>query len=208
MSRLVYDRSTLDVEYGDVAIFDGLTDQDRRRWGLSESLEQFLSGAGVKSLRARCGNRLGALAAFKKIRELAEAGEFYSIHIVAHGSKTGLRFGTSERLRWPDLGVALSPINRAEKGQLVLNMTSCFGIHAVKSADFTPTGDPFFGVLGVNHKLGFREALVMNCVIYHQWLRGRPLNEIVRSVNALAKHDILYCSSAEGYRKLRSGALP
>jgi len=192
----------LDVEYDGVAIVDGLPDPDRVKWGLSEKLEQLLQAGSIKSIKARCGNRLGAIAAFKEICIRAEAGEPYCVHILAHGNTRGLRIGQTDFLSWRDLGAALTPINVALKGQLIVNMTSCKGIHGIQAVDLGSDTDPFFGILGVKHDLAFEDALSLNDRIYRLWFEGMPINQIVHEINNKEGHELIFCATAAGFRRL------
>lgn len=202
MADIKYKRPQIEVEYDGVAMVDGLPAHDRANWRVSEELDRILHAASIKSITARCGNRLGALAAFKEIRTRAEAGEQYCIHVIAHGNTRGLVIGPTDFVSWRDFGTALVPINRALNGQLIVNMTSCKGIHGIKGGDLATDRDPFFGILGVNHDLEFTEALTLNERVYRLWFGGMAINEIVHEINNTAGREIMFCASAEGFRQL------
>lgn len=202
---MTYRTPELDTEFDGVALLDFLTDSERIDWGIVGALEKILTRASVSSFQLLCGNRLGALGAFHEVRSRAEAGKAYCIHIVAHGNEQGLGVGKDDFLDWRDLGAALVPVNRALKGRLIVNLTACKGVHALKAVVLDPgNDDPFFGILGVKHDLSIAEALSLNEKIYLLWLTGSPINEIVHQVNDDHGRDILHCASSEGFRALKA----
>lgn len=206
MTQISYDRPNLDIEYDGVAIIDGLEEVERVKWGISDKLTSNLSGAGFQSALFKCGNVAGVKQALSGIRHWAEASIYYCVHVVAHGTsdKKGIAIGATDVLEWRDFGRSLVPINRAMGGQLIVNMTTCFGIHALKSVDLGDGDDPFFGVIAVRDELGVPdEALQLNDQIYQLWFNGMPINKIVHAINGKMGREFLYCGSAEGYRKLR-----
>ncbi len=204
MTPISYDRPNLDIEYDGVAIIDGLEERNRADWKISDTLVVSLDKESIPTALFKCRNGPGAIEALSRVCALAEAGRYYCLHMVAHGNEDGIRIGSADFLGWREFGNALVPINRAMSGQLIVNMTTCFGIYALKSVDFGPEKDPFFGVIGVKHKLLVPDAVPLNGRIYRLWFGGMPINEIVHDVNRWKGGEFLYCGSAEGFRKLRS----
>jgi hypothetical protein len=91
-------------------------------------------------------------------------------------------------------------------GDLILNMTCCRGINAVKAIPLSTEEDPFFGVLGAAENILVDDAISVNRVLYSQVAAGATIPEAVRAVNKDMGRDLLFCSSAEGYRYLRTQA--
>lgn len=204
MTPISYDRPNLDIEYDGVGIVDGLVESQRTDWKISDTLLASLNKESIPTALFKCGNGPGAIEALRKVRSWAKAGRYYCVHVVAHGNEDGIGIGTTDFLGWPAFGRALRPINRAMGGQLIVNMTTCFGLHALTSVDLAHGEDPFFGVIGVKDELGVPdEALSLNDDIYRLWFGGMSINEIVHAINEKMGRDFLYCGSAEGFRKIQ-----
>src|SRR5690242_1637738 len=54
------------------------------------------------------------------------------IHLSTHGSPDGLELTSGERLDWPQLAEALRYVNEAVSGRLLLCLSACHGLHALK----------------------------------------------------------------------------
>ena len=67
------------------------------------------------------------------------------LHITAHGNQQGIKVG-EDFLTWQDLQQPLADLNRACGGQLLLCMSSCYGLAALQIA--FGADPPFYAVIG------------------------------------------------------------
>ncbi|HEY3295647.1 MAG TPA: hypothetical protein VGL38_09415 [bacterium] len=206
-SDFSYDQPALDVEYDFVAIIDLLPDEDRERFDLSGMIKSLFEHESISCRRFDCANISAFENAVSRLTCSAQSEKFF-IHVVGHGSEDGIGIGEFDFLTWSELRKALVPMNELMSGSLILNMTTCRGIHAVKSVSIGDTTYPFFGLIGPKDDLGVADAIDINMRLYRKWIAGGSINEIVRAVNAELNQDIIYCISAEGYKKIRTGQWP
>ena len=62
---IVYNRPSLNVEYDYVGIIDGLSDEERHDFAITQDLTTILSTAGVQPVVVRVGKRLELLSALE-----------------------------------------------------------------------------------------------------------------------------------------------
>lgn len=199
-NSISYERPNLDVEYDYVGIVDGLTPSDRATFGLTAALKADLGGAGIVTASAEVGTALELLGALEAFRREASIGRRFMIHFVSHGNADAIAAG-AESVDWATMRPFLQRIHAETDGTLILNMSTCKGLHGVKSVDETGPY-PFFGLIGAREDLRVRDALKANGLVYAKWLHGKAVQELVPEVNAEMGRDILFNISAEGYRQL------
>jgi hypothetical protein len=195
----------LDVEYDFVAIIDTLPPAERAKWQISDRLMSFLAKHGIEQIRAECDTPDQLRKALNHFAELARSGKRFCLHIISHGNKEGLYLKSVRQVvAWKELTAHLQSINEAMHDGLVVNMTSCFGLHGVKIVDTAQGQLPFFGLIGANRKITAREAISLNESYYTKLLAGEPIQRIVPMVNTEKGEDTLYNITGTGYRQLRA----
>jgi hypothetical protein len=193
----------LNVEYDEVVIIDTLPQNEFHDFQIVQDLSKFLQKSGIRHKIATGRNRKSVLKIFEHLVEHAASGVKFCLHIVSHGSESGLWMKTTdEDVYWHELRSYLSEMNTNMEGQLIVNMTSCWGLHAAKIVDATDASLPFFGVIGYADELHIRTAKQINELFYTKWLEGKPINIIVQEIRTELFDDKLYCISEEGYRDI------
>jgi hypothetical protein len=203
-AHITYKRPELDTEYDFIAVIDGLPQQDRWSFGLAEQITNMLDVEQLPWRQFDCGNKLGLASAFETLLQSASTGEKFCIQFVGHGNKKGLGVGANEFLTWNEFGNFLVPINEFMAGVLFLNMTSCNGLHGIRSVPLATTRDPFFGIIGPLKTLVVADAIDINKRLYTKWFNGVHINVTVKEINQELVREVLYCASAEGYRTLQA----
>lgn len=203
-NHIIYDQPSLDVEYDYVGIIDGLEQSDRQDFGITDGLRALLNGAGVTTALAEVGSELELLGALKAFEREAAAGKRFMLHFVSHGNEDGIAVG-AEFADWSTIRPFLKRVHSATAETLLLNMSTCKGLHGVKIARGNGPY-PFFGLIGAKEDLYVADALEVNRRIYTKWLTGTPVQVLVPETNAEMGREILFNISAEGYRKIESGA--
>jgi hypothetical protein len=193
----------LEVEYDFVAIIDGLPDTERTQHKISDRLKELIEVHGFACERADCNTKKAVVAALQHFRNRALAGAKFCLHIVCHGSENGLWIkGTDESIEWRLLRRHLLSINTAMGGTLILNMSTCGGLHGIKIVDLTGDRLPFFGLIGVSRILFPDEAIRLNERFYSMLPDGKPIQEIIREIAKDPGGEVLDCITADGYKRL------
>lgn len=200
INNITYTRPSLDVEYDYVGIIDGLTEAERQDFAITQELSAILNVVGVQTAIARVGTRLELLGALETFRKEAVEGKKFVLHFVAHGNEAGIA-AQGEFCDWETLRPYLQRINSATSETLLLNMSTCKGLHGVKITGLSGAY-PFFGLIGAKKDLGVEDALVANRKVYEKWLAGMPVQKFVPETNKELGKDLLFNISSEGYRAL------
>ena len=202
-AEINYRRPILEVDYDFVWIVDGLPPDQTKRYGLTRALGSQLRHAGVSVNLSYCASRAHVLRAVQHMSLVGAAGASFPVHFICHGNKNGLAMG-KEFVTWPELTPCLTRLNGLMDGNLILNLTSCFGLFGLKTVACDAALHPFFGLFGSNRKLGVNEAAAINARFYELWLGRNDLSAIVKSINKERGSEVLFCGSAEGIAALRS----
>jgi hypothetical protein len=202
-NQITYVRPTLDVEYDYVGIIDGLGPSDRKRFDITGQLMSFLGSAGVTTALAEVGSADELLGALETFRKQAVAGHRFMLHFVSHGDKNGIAVG-ADFADWVKIRPFLKRIHLATEETLLLNMSTCKGLHGVKIVDDSERY-PFFGIIGAKEDLLVVDALKANKIVYDKWLAGVPVQQLAAEANSELGKEVLYSISAEGYRLLSFG---
>lgn len=203
---ITYKRPSLHVEYDYVGIIDGLIEAQRASFGITEEIIGLLDRAGVQTATARVGSRLELLGALETFRKEAVSGKKFMLHFVAHGNESGIE-AAGEFCSWEELRPCLEDVHAATGDTLLLNMSTCKGLHGVKTTSQSGR-DPFFGLIGAKADLLVEDALAANRILYEKWLSGMPVEELIPATNKELGSDLLFNISAEGYRILSSQNRP
>ncbi len=87
-------------------------------------------------------------------------------------------------------------------GNLIINMTSCFGINGIKSVDVNKSDSPFFGLIGYEEKLLPARAKLINSHFYQNMIDGFDIPTSVNNVKAELNDSKIYCITSIGYKKI------
>lgn len=196
----------LEVEYDFVAIIDGLPSVEREKWKISSNLTRFLDSQGIERKLLLCEDRRMFDEKMKCLEALAKAGKKFCLHIVCHGNKEGIAINKSptEMIEWEVFSERLQTINESMEQNLIINLTSCYGLHGIKIVNENSTINPFFGLVGPSQEIEFRRAIEINELYYSLQLNEREIQEIVREINKKYKEELIYCISADGYREIKN----
>lgn len=188
----------VDCDY--IGIIDGLKPTDRIAYGITDALKKLLEGAGIKVGLvevASKGELLGALVAF---RVEAVAGRRFMLHFVFHGNSDGVQAG-SDFVDWNAMAPFFQQLHDATNITLILNMSTCQGVHGVKMVA-NMGAYPFFGIIGAKQELVVQDAINANRIMYSKMINGVPIQKLVPETNAELQKEVLYNISSEGFRKL------
>lgn len=194
----------LDVEYDSVIVFDLLSQEERDKYKVTSLLVELFKKNKTHITVKYFSNKKEVLTYLKKILNEAKSGKKYMFHFVGHGNKKCIAFKhTSEFIAWDELTSILTEINEAFGNTLVLNMTSCFGLHGIKTVNPFSDGNPFFGLIGYSEKLKIKVAKQANEIFYTAVIGGMKINQAVIKLQADLKDKNFHCISSQGYSFLK-----
>ena len=197
-----YDNPELNVNYDYVGIIDGLSCDDRKAFGITTELGNLLRNAQLPVKENLVNTEQALFNALNTFLVDAQNGQRFMLHFVAHGNKQGIQIGT-DFVTWEILRPYLQAINVATERTLLLNMSTCKGLHGIKIVD--ADGEyPFFGLIGAKDDLEVSDAINANKIMYRKWLDDLPVQQIVPETNAELGKDVLFNISSEGFRKLNN----
>lgn len=197
-----YKHPVLDVEYDYVTIIDILPRVQRDALLFSNRLRDIFKWNNIGTVRFDCENYNGFVGALRDLADDAKQGKLFLIHIVGHANESNMVIGDhEEKMPWNDLRPYLEIINSHQQDRLLLNMSTCFGLHAIKSVDINSKKKPFFAVIGAKHELEIADALDINSRFYDKLISGMDISQIVPKVNEEKGEELLFSISAEGYQQ-------
>ena len=194
----------LDVEYDAVIVFDLLSQEEREKHKISSSLEELFKKNNTHITVKYFATKKEILSFLKKLLNEVKSGKKYMFHFVGHGNKKCIAFKhTSELITWDELTSILTEINEASGNTLVLNMTSCFGLHGIKTVNPFSAGNPFFGLIGYSDKLKVKVSKQANDIFYSSLIVGMKINQAVSKLQADLNDKNFHCISSQGYSFLK-----
>lgn len=194
----------LDVEYDSVVVFDLLSQEERDQYKISSSLEDLFIKNNTHITVKYFVSKQEVLTFLKELLKEVESGMKFMFHFVGHGNKECIAFKhTFELITWVDLTSILSDINVASGNTLVLNMTSCFGLHCIKTVNPFSDGNPFFGLIGYSNELNVEVAIKANDIFYSSLMGGMKINNAVSKLQADLDDKNFHCISSQGYSYLK-----
>lgn len=206
-TKIVYDFTKLSAEYNAVVILDGLSSLERQSYQDSEQVADFIRSQGVLVEIITCDDTQSYLSEINRLTDNArQDGQRYFLHYECHGTSRGIKFG-NQSITWAKQFKALAELNQAMEGTLVLNLSTCFGIHVAKTTRLTGN-PPFYGVIAPANKIPMKCAAKISKTFYDHFLRGAKINEAVRRANMNFSQEILYCLTSEGYTFWHSLGIP
>lgn len=195
-----YENPELNVDYDYVGIIDGLSSEERESFGITTELVDFLRGEKLPVEERLVNTVQEMLDTLNFFLTDAKNGKRFMLHFVAHGNENGILIG-DKFVTWDVLRTHLQEINIATEGTLLLNMSTCKGLHGVKIVP--KYGEyPFFGLIGAKDNLLVTDALNANKIMYRKWLDNLPVQQIVPETNQEIGKEVLFNISSEGFRKL------
>ena len=196
----------LDVEYDSVIVFDLLSDEERKKHQITESLETFFKQKNAPITAKYLSGKNELLSYFQQLLQEAQQGKNFMFHFVSHGNDSGIGFKHSgEFISWSELTDILTKINEASHNTLVLNLTSCFGLHGIKTVNPFKTGNPFFGLIGYAEKLKILVGKQANEIFYDSVISGLKINQAVDKLQADLNDKKFHCITSQGYSHLKMG---
>ncbi|RFT10281.1 hypothetical protein DYB39_12440 [Providencia rettgeri] len=199
-NKYQYVTPELNTNYDAVFIVDFLPEADRDKYKITDKLKQTLDNESLPVAMAFPNNRDELIISFNQMRDWAKAGTKYFLQFVGHGCRDGIEVG-SEIVAWKDLAEHLEEVNTLSNNTLLLNMSTCKGINAVK-VTASDGGYPFFGVIGATENLLVTHAIQINEKLYKKMMEGKSLQNIIPEINTELNKEVLFIISAEGFRML------
>ena len=195
----------LDVEYDLVFIIDCLPEGEYNDLRISQDLMQYLADNGIQQTTSICRNEKLLIATLQYLVRLAASGIKFCLHIISHGDTNGLYIkSTEQEIPWIKFRNFLKNINNAMGKTLMLNMTSCLGLHGIKIVDKNSIIHPFFGLIGYSDDLEVNRAKEINKLFYQKMVDNKPVNIAVQEIKKELTDDKLYCISAIGYKAIKN----
>ncbi len=199
-NKYQYVTPELNASYDAVFIMDFLPDADRKKYKITDELKQTLDHESLAVATAFPNNKEELILSFNKMRDRAKEGTKYFLQFVGHGCEHGIEVG-SEIVIWEDLAEYLEEVNTLSNNTLLLNMSTCRGLNAVR----TTASDgkyPFFGVIGATENLAVKHAIQINEKLYKKMMEGKSLQNIIPEINTELNKEVLFIFSTEGFRML------
>jgi hypothetical protein len=183
-----------------------LLDRRQEREALHRSLRH--TGVGIEDYLVVNRQALAnALVRIVRRPEIASARHTV-IHLSTHGSPDGLELTSGEVLDWPQLGEALRYVNEAVSGRLLLCLSACHGLHALKMV--APQADlPFGTLVGPTHEVVWVDSIIAFLAFYHVLVfKELQPDEAVRTMNVAAGLPEGFFVAVDGKRVRRRIATP
>jgi hypothetical protein len=178
-----------------------LLDQRQEREALRRALRS--SGVGIEDYLAV--NR--ATLASALVRAVRTPGvpkaRFMIIHLSTHGSPHGIELTSGEEVGWAELGEAFRCINEAVEGRLLLCLSACHGLRALKMVKLGHSL-PFGLLVGPTSEVYWTDAMVAFLSFYHLViLKGRLPEAAVYAMNTAAGLPDRFFVAVDGAGALR-----
>lgn len=198
-NKYQYVTPELNASYDAIFIIDFLPEADRNKYKITDKLKQTLHNDSLPIAEAFPNNRNELIYSFNQMRDwMKKDGTKYFLQFVGHGCEDGIQVG-SEIVAWQFLTEHLVEVNVLSNNTLLLNMSTCKGINAVKIT--ASDGDyPFFGVIGATENLFVDDAIQINERLYKKMMEGKSLQNIIPEINNELNKEVLFIFSAEGFR--------
>ncbi len=194
----------LNIEYDSVIVFDLLSPVEREIHKISSSLEELFKNNHIDIIVKYLNNKEEILGALEEILALAKTGKRFIFHFVGHGDRDRLGFKhINEFITWHELSPVLAEINESTRNTLILNMTSCFGVHGIKTVNPLSIDIPFFGIIGYSQELGIEAAKQANDIFYSSIFNGMQINQAVNELKTKMNDNNFHCISSQGYSHLK-----
>lgn len=111
------------------------------------------------------------------------------LHLSMHGGQDGIQLTDLDILSWNDLGKLLEPLMQVMQGGLLVCMSTCYGGAGCRMAMFQGPNRPFWALVGNLAEADWSDAAVAYITFYHQFFKGKPVDECVRLMKAASGDD-------------------
>ena len=120
----------------------------------------------------------------------APEGRFPILHLSAHGSQDGIQLTSGHFVDWEELHTRLKPLLQFMENALLLCMSSCHGIEALKMPLQLDPDHHFGWLVGSNDEPLWSDAAVAFITFYHLlFKRQHTIQECVRRMNLASGHE-------------------
>jgi hypothetical protein len=195
--------TNLDASYDSIVIFDMLSDSERKSNMISEKLETFIKQNKYSAILFKLTTKDELFEKLNNLLDNVKQGKKYMFHFVCHGNIDGIGFKhTNEFIPWKLLEDILVLINLNSNNSLVLNLTSCFGIHAIKTVNPFSSDKAFFGLIGYDGKLQKQLGIKVNERYYKLIMDGYKINDAIKDIVSYFLDDKFKCITSQGYSEL------
>jgi hypothetical protein len=166
---------------GTVHIIESVTNEDlhekRTEGGM---LAQSLLLAGMTSTYRRASDRNAFIEYIREVSRSAQTARelIPAVHFSCHGNQTGIALTSGEEICWPELRNMLLPVNRAASGNLIVGMSTCYGLFGTGMA-LHPHDAPFRSLIGPVDTVTFADSAIAFTVFYHQLSKGTLIERAV-----------------------------
>ena len=146
-------------------------------------LAQSLALAGMSSTYQQTVDQNAFKQAIADISCVAQSAEqsLTAIHFSCHGGPTHIVLTSGEEIYWPELRPLLVPVNRAASGNLIVSMSTCYGLFGAGMA-LHPHETPFRSLIGPLDIVTFADSAVAFTVFYHQVSKGVSIERAVEAM--------------------------
>jgi hypothetical protein len=190
---------SLDAELDFVSIVDVLPKADIASMRLSQQLASRLSNLNVPHSIRPAWTQSELRRQLNVLTAEARQGRRLLLQFVGHADLDSLRLGESDAIDWVDLGPLLEGINDAQSQSLLLNMSTCYGLSAVKGA--ASATEPFFGVIGTRVKLDPELSVRANGILYRGLVQGTEIPLLVSEANAKLGRDLIFAKRTASWQR-------
>jgi hypothetical protein len=198
-----YDK--LDTEYDQVVFLDFLSDQERNKHHITSEIVDLFQKNNIGARSEYLSNSSDLTNILESLKTQANSGYKVMLHFIAHGNESGVGFKhTGEFISWEDLENALTELNKATDNTLVLNLTSCFGLHGIKTVNPFSSDNPFFGLIGYTKKLNIKLSKSVNNQFYSSIFNGAPFNEAIKQLQRSTGDLGFQCITSQGYSYIKN----
>ena len=155
---------------------------------------QFLADNGIKQKSYDVKDKHHLEKILDYLIEYSDKGHTFLLHIVSHGDSKGLYTNEfKEFIKWDKLSEYFLIINKNMNNQLIINMTSCFGINVLNCVDLLSTKNPFFGIIGYDGVLGSDIAQNFNQRFYKNMSDNPDIPKALDNAKKKIDDDNFYC---------------
>lgn len=195
----------LDIEYDQVVVLDFLSETERKKHQITNELESLFNANRIRIMPVYLKNRNDLESILNLLIQLAKIGKRFMLHFIAHGNEDGIGFKeTGDFISWNDLEPFLISLNKECENTVVLNMTTCFGLHGIKTVNPFTSNQPFYGLIGYTEKLKIVKGKQANSHFYTSVFNGLQFNEALKALQLQTGDLKFQCITSEGYSFLKN----
>ena len=193
----------LNTEIDFVGIIDMLPQQERQSLNITKELSEFLASLGVDQKYGECSTNAEVFTALRRFRELSKR-KTLMLHFVSHGNENGIGIKNSAEplIQWDELRDYLLNLNAQLGGNLVINLTSCFGFEGVRMVKPNEAQQPFYGIIGCEEKLFPSDAKQVNKLFYGGMADGKEIPLVVMEIIKKYGRKVIYGRTAHTQQQI------